>query len=153
MLNFCVITTGVPQVHLYCAQYMCLSFTPAVPLSQTCFIKLECLMLASVREEKKRTFLKKCLHSHKTSRSIWVNTAFPLNSYKQLLPSTKSAWDGGSSASKEFLSRFLIFLFIITMKFLFPPAPGGLISTSPWFSGTVFHLQQRTHTSQELAKS
>lgn len=36
------------------------------------------LMLAS---ERKRLLI---LHSDTTSSSIWVNTAFPLNSYKQL---------------------------------------------------------------------
>lgn len=101
MLNLCVITNGVPRVHLYCARYMCLSFTPAVPLSQNLLYQARVFNVGLCEREKKKRLFLKFLHSHKTSRSIWVNTAFPLNSYKQLLPSTKSAWDGGSSESSR----------------------------------------------------
>lgn len=77
------------------------------------------------------------LHSDSTSSSIWVNTAFPLNSYKLLdfFPLLKSAWIRALENLHGF--SFLSFFFL---KFLFPPAPRGLISTSLWFSGTVSHL-------------
>lgn len=72
--------------------------------------------------------------------------------------STKSAW----IRALENLHGFFFFFFLSFFSssffseflyFLFPPAPRGLISTSRWFSGTVFHLQQRTHRSRELANS
>lgn len=103
------------------------------------------LMLASVR---KRLLI---LHSDITSCSIWVNTAFPLNSYKQLdfFPLLNQPGIRALENLHGFSFRSLFFF----LKFLFPPAPHGLISTSLWFSGTVFHLQQRTHRSPELANS
>lgn len=86
----------VPRVHLHCARYMCLSFTPAVPLSQNLLHQARVSNVGLCEGKKRGLFLFfNILHSHKTSRSIWVNTAFPLNSYKQLLPSTKSAWNQG----------------------------------------------------------
>lgn len=102
-------TTGTS---LLCSIYVFILHTGRPTKSKTCLTKLECLLLASVREKEKRTFLKKFLHSHKTSRSIWVNTAFPLNSYKQLLPSPKSAWDGGSSESSRVSFEFFFSLLL-----------------------------------------
>lgn len=96
---------------LLCSIYMCLSFTPAVSLSQN--LLHQARVFNDGLGERKKTdssllFFFFFLHSHKTSRSIWVNTAFPLISYKQLLPSTKSAWDGDSDSSRV---SFLLFNF------------------------------------------
>lgn len=106
-------TTGTS---LLCSIYVFILHTGRPTKSKTSFTKLECFLLASVREreKKKGLFFFLFLHSHKTSRSIWVNTAFPLNSYKQLLPSPKSAWDGGGGSS-IFKSFFLAFEFFFSL--------------------------------------
>lgn len=69
------------------------------------------LMLASVR---KRLLI---LHSDPTSSSIWVNTAFPLNSYKQLdfFPLLNQS---GKGLLKIFMG-FLFFSFRLPFFFFF----------------------------------
>lgn len=140
---------------LLCSIYMCLSFTPAVSLSQN--LLHQARVFNDGLGERKKTdssllfFFFSYIHTKPPAAFGWTQHfhSSPTSSFFPLLNRPGM----GTLILQEFLSCFLIFLFIIIMKFLFPPAPGGLISTSLWFSGTVFHLQQRTHTSQELAKS
>lgn len=122
-------TTGT---FLLCSIYMFIHLTLANLVCQNLLYQT-ISRLASVMGKKRLLIL----HSDSTSSSIWVNTAFPLNSYKQLdfFPLLKSAWIRALENLHGF--SFLSFFFL---KFLFPPAPRGLISTSLWFSGTVSHL-------------
>lgn len=101
---------------------MCLSFTPAVPLSQNLLYQARVIDVGlGERRQKKRTFFI-ILHSRKTTWSIWMNTAFPLNSYKQLLPSTKSAWDGGSESWSVCFSFCLFNFFPLYYYEIFIPS-------------------------------
>lgn len=101
----------VPRVHLHCAQYMCLSFTPAVPLSQNLLHQARVSNVGLGEGKKWLSFFFYILHSHKTSRSIWVNTAFPLSSYKQLLPPLNQPGIRGSSGSSRVCFSFCLLNF------------------------------------------
>lgn len=89
-------TTGTS---LLCSIYVFILHTGRPTKSKTCFIKPEWLMLVSVRENKKNDFF---LNSTFTQNLPFGWTQH-FHSYKQLLPSTKSAWDGGHWIFKSLL--------------------------------------------------
>lgn len=138
---------SVPQVHFSCAQYMCLSFAPAAT-SKKPALSIRCHVSLGEKKTSYSTFRHNLLQH--LCRS-------PTSSLTSLLLQI-SLEPGLLRYLHGFFFFILFFLFFSDVFFFFfsppfPPAARGLISTSPWFSGTVSHLQQRTHRSQGLADS
>lgn len=140
-------TTGT---FLLCSIYVCILRAGQTHYVKTCFIRL--LNVGLCEKKTYSTF------RHNLLQHFGVNTAFPLNSYKQLdfFSSTNSAWIRALENLHGFFFSFFLSLFFF-LKYIFvsffseiffffsfcvisSSSSPGLISTSLWFSGTVFHL-------------